>query len=82
MGLLIIGNLRVFQNGSRELSATLLIFRCNTDISMIYGRYCLIYFDFSLNRLSMLDIVSGWIDTRNIDDISLIYRDILNPVYL
>ena len=83
IGLLIIRNFGFFfpRNGSHDLSATLLIFQCNTDISVIYRRYCSIFFDFLLSQLSMPDIMSGLTDNRNIDDISLIYRDILNPNY-
>ena len=38
MGLLIIRNFGFFfpRNGSHDLSVTLLIFQCNTDISVIY----------------------------------------------
>ena len=40
MGLLIIGNLGFFfRNGSHDLSATLPIFRCNTDISPILSDF-------------------------------------------
>ena len=45
-------------------------------ISSIYRRYCRFFPDISVNQLSMLYIVSIDSDTRYIDDISLIYRDI------
>ena len=44
----------------------------------IYRRYFRFFPDFSVNRLSMLYIVSIDTDTRYIDDISSIYRDIFN----
>ena len=50
------------------------------DVISIYSRYCLLFFDFSLNQLPMPDIMSGSIHIQNIDDISQIYRDILKFV--
>ena len=69
MGLLII---EVFfsKMGVTIYRRHLSIYRCNTDISATYRRYCPIFFDFSLNRLSMPDIVSESTAIRNIDDIS------------
>ena len=78
MDMLIIGSFFFFffRNESRDLYAILPIFRCNTDISAIYHRYCPIFFDFSLNRSSIPNIMSRSIDIRNIEDISPIYCDI------
>ena len=45
------------------------IYRYITDILMIF-------YDFSFNRLSFTDIVSGRPDTKNVDDILTIHRDI------
>ena len=49
------------------------IYQCLIDILAIL-------FDFFPNRLSFDDIMSGLINTRNIDDILSIFHDILNTV--
>ena len=50
------------------------IYRYFTDISAILA----IFSDFSKKRFSFAKIVSRWPDTRNIDDISSMFRDIFN----
>ena len=52
------------------------------DVIPIYRRYCPIFFFFFRStdyRYSIPNIMSGSTDIRNIDDISPIYRDVLNP---
>ena len=55
------------------------IYRSKTDISIIYRRYCRLFTDFSLKRLSIVDIVSNITDIRYINDISAKISDIFIP---